>query len=305
MYDIRAATTADIAPVVALMVRLQADDAHHIGYHGNTAEEINELLLEFEPDWASGAVIAVDDGGRTRGVLSVETDPDIDRSWLHGPYVDVPANHPAAAGLWHSTADALLAAALRRRGTDDLELYGHRDNRLLAEFAERHGFANRGASRVFALSGPALAEVVAGPPDSVRPMPDDQAVRDAVIALHERCFPHRTVSGQHLVDARRDHTVVVQGAEGLVGYAAGFAQEAELYVDYVCVDEALRSVGAGRALVRGLVRELATRFGTREQAAAVVMVGNTASERMFTALGFDVLVELVAYRRGKAAPVPA
>jgi ribosomal protein S18 acetylase RimI-like enzyme len=220
----------------------------------------------------------------------------------------VPANHPAAAQLWHKTADALLERALRLpslRGITDLELCGHRQHRLLADFAARHDFRTGRTSRVFTLSGSGLRTVLvrgAGEStldDAVRVLPgDDTGLRAAVVALHERSFPGRTVTGRALVDGDRGHLVVVlAGARGLVGYAAGYPQEGELYVDLVAVDPNRRSRGAGRALVRGLLRELAARHGARAQAAAVVALGNDASERMFTALGFTLHLELVSYRQ--------
>ncbi|MFC7616949.1 GNAT family N-acetyltransferase [Actinokineospora soli] len=59
----------------------------------------------------------------------------------------------------------------------------------------------------------------------------------------------------------------------------------------------MRSAGAGRSVVRGLVRALAAEHGPQQQAAAVIALGNDASERMFTGLGFDLHLELVGYRR--------
>jgi len=106
------------------------------------------------------------------------------------------------------------------------------------------------------------------------------------------------MTARQLVDGDRGHCVVVLGhADGLIGYAAGYPQEGELYVDLVAVTPELRSRGAGRALVRGLLRELAARHGARAQAAAVIALGNDASERLFTALGFTLHVELVSYRQ--------
>ncbi|MCA1836598.1 MAG: hypothetical protein LC721_09840, partial [Actinobacteria bacterium] len=155
MYSIRAAVSSDLDEVVDVLARLQAEPAHHIAYHGETADEIVEELTGMRPDWTSGTVLATDSTGRPRGVLTVEADPEVGRAWLHGPYVDVPANHPAAAQLWHQTADALLAEALRLRrlaGIADLELCGHRQHRLLADFAARHDFRTGRTSRVFVLT---------------------------------------------------------------------------------------------------------------------------------------------------------
>ncbi|WP_157440654.1 GNAT family N-acetyltransferase [Actinokineospora inagensis] len=304
MYSIRAACEADLTAVVELLVRLQADPGHHIGYHGTTAEEITEELTQVVRDWPAGAVVGCDEHGAVRAVLSAEVRPELGRAWLYGPFVDVPTGHPAARQVWQNTADELLDLVTtlpRLAGVTDLELYGHRRNRGLGDFAARHGFAAGSASRVFTLTGSALRSVLVGAvPDPVGPrrLDNDPETRAQVVELHERCFPNRTVTGNQLVRGARGHTVVVlTGADGVIGYAAGFVQEKELYVDYVAVDPNMRSAGAGRSLVRALLRALAAAKGVRGQAAAVIALGNDASERMFTALGFGLHLELVAYRR--------
>jgi ribosomal protein S18 acetylase RimI-like enzyme len=303
MYPIHVAVPSDLDDVVELLVRLQAEPAHHIAYHGETAEEITEELTRMRPAWTAGTVLAREHGGRLRGVLSVETDAEVGKAWLHGPFVDVPANHPAAERTWQQTADALLEHALRvpsLRGIADLELCGHRKHRMLADFAARHDFHTGRISRVFLLADAALRAVLVRESTvdiAVRVLPDD--LKDAVAVLHERCFPGMTVTGRQLVEGSRGHCVVViTGRSGaLIGYAAGYPQEGELYVDFVAVDPDRRSLGAGRALVRGLLRELAARHGARARAAAVIALGNDASERLFTALGFSLAIELVSYRQ--------
>ena len=308
MYPIRAAVSSDLDEVVEVLVRLQAQPAHHIAYHGETAEAIIEELTGLRPDWASGTVLATDSEGRTRGVLCVEVDQEVGRGWLHGPFVDVPVDHPASGQLWHQLADALMDQALRTPALDgiaDLELCGHRQHRLLADFAARHGFRPGKIVRVFVLTGGALRSLLVHDPGggssldaAVRVLPDRPDLRDAVADLHERSFPGGPANGRQVAEGARGLCVVVlTGADGLVGYAAGYPQEDELYVDLVAVEPSRRSVGAGRALVRGLLRELATRHGARPQAAATIALGNDASERLFCALGFTLHIELASYRR--------
>ncbi|UVS81152.1 GNAT family N-acetyltransferase [Actinokineospora sp. UTMC 2448] len=303
MYAIRPASAGDRDQVIDLVVRLQADPEQHIGYHGVTAEEVADELDGLKPDWASGAVVGVNAAGEIGAVLTADADAEVGRAWLFGPYVAVPEDHPVRRQLWHRTADELLDAVTalpRLDGFADLELYGHRQHRLLADFAARHGFASGETSRVFTLSGPALRAVLVSEadPDGPRRLEPGDPLRAEVIDLHERCFPNRTATGRQLVDGDRGHTVVaLSGADGLIGYAAGFTQPGEFYVDYVGVVPGMRSAGAGRAVVRGLLRELAVANGPNQRAAAVIMLGNDASERMFTALGFELHLELVGYRR--------
>jgi ribosomal protein S18 acetylase RimI-like enzyme len=308
MYSIRAAVASDLDEVVDMLARLQAEPAHHIAYHGETVEQITGELTSMRQDWTANAVLAIDSGGRPRGFLSVEADLELGKAWLHGPFIDVPVTHPAAAQLWHQTADAMLPKALAKVNLDkinDLELFGHRQHRLLADFAARHDFHTGQTSRVFLLGGAGLRSIlVRGAADEsivdshVRALPADPVVRQAVLQLHARCCMNGPVTGQQLIDGSRGHSVVVLAdARGLIGYAAGHAQEGELYVDLVVIDPNRRGRGAGRSLVRGLLRELAARHGPTNRATATVALGNDASERMFTALGFAIALEVVSYRR--------
>ncbi len=309
MYDVRTATAADLDAVIALVARLQQDPAHQIGFHGETEDEVAEELAELAPEWAGNAVVAVDGNGRLRGVLSVEVDQEQRRAYLYGPYVDVPANHPAAGQLWQATADAMYAHALTGpplAGVVGIELFGHRTNRLLADFAARHDAPAQMTTRCFFLSGAPLRSLLVRGADPVKddrvtPLPSDVAVREAVVALHDRCFPNAPTNGRQLVSGDR-HTVVVLSKDGrLLGYAGGYAQAEEYYVDVVGVDPQARSCGVGRTLVRRLLAELARAGGPRNRAAALIRVGNDASERMFAKLGFELHSELVSYRADVAS----
>ncbi|MFC7616950.1 hypothetical protein ACFQV2_29405 [Actinokineospora soli] len=228
MYAIRPALAGDRDAVVDLVVRLQADPGHHIGYHGVTAVEVAEELAGLRPGWPGGAVVGVDGAGALGAVLSVDADAEVGRAWLYGPFVAVPEDHPVPRQLWHRTADELFdAAAALLPGIDDLELFGHRKHCLLADFAARHGFRGGDVSRVFTLSGGALRAVLvsAADPDGPRRLAPDDPLRGDVVELHERLFPNRTASGRQVVDGDRGHTVVaLAGADGLIGYAAGFVQ---------------------------------------------------------------------------------
>ena len=305
MYDVRTANPADREAVIALVVRLQQEPAHRIAFHGETHDEVAEELAAIEPEWPACAVVAEDKGGRVRGVLSVEVDTGQRRAYLYGPYVDVPANHPAAGNLWQATADAMLEAALRLpalAGVHVLELFGHRDNRLLADFADRHAMVAGTSTRRFSLTAAPLRSLLVRhtPDDRVVPLPDDPGVKAAVAALHDRCFPGAPTTGAQLVAQEHHRVVVLLGEKGLLGYAGGYTQAEEYYVDVVGVVEDARSCGVGRAVVRRLLGELSTADGVRDRASALIRSGNDASERMFTKLGFELAEELVSYRSDNA-----
>jgi ribosomal protein S18 acetylase RimI-like enzyme len=300
MTEIRPATRADLPAVVSLITRLQADPAHHIGFFGYAEEEITDELAGVEPDWHEGAVVAIASSGGLRGVLSTDVNPELGRAWLYGPHVDVPSGHPAAPQAWHTTADALLHAALKfphMTGITDLSLYGHAEHRQLAEFADRHGFTKDKPTRIFTLAGADLRALLAKDTDKVEPLPANGSLNEQFTVLLERCFPNRTSTAGQLINGHHSVVVLRQADGRLAGFAAGYSQELEHLVDYVAVEPDMRCVGVGRQLVRGLVSELDAKNGARRQAAAVVSVDNQASAGMFTRLGFGVELELVSYRR--------
>src|SRR5687768_13660320 len=240
MYDIRFAEPGDLGATMALLVRLQADSAHHIGYLGETVEELRAELAEFEPSWADCTVVAVDADDNITGMLSVEIDPELGRAWLHGPFVDVPVNHPAGSRIWDQTADAMFRRATELlTGITDLELYGHTSHRRLAAFAERHGFAAGKASAIHILDNGELRTLLlrdAKCPTEreMRVLPTDRHVHEAVAVLHERCFPRSYFSGKQLVESKPETRTVVVAMDGerVIGYAAGKAQVEEYYVDF-------------------------------------------------------------------------
>jgi ribosomal protein S18 acetylase RimI-like enzyme len=293
-----------VPAALALLARAQADPAQHIGYHGVTEAELADEFAGFEPDWASNAVLAVDESGRLAGVFSAEVDRELRRAWLYGPYVDVPVNHPAGSRIWDQTADRLFYALLELpllAGIADLELFGHVQHRRLSAFAGRHGFAAGKPSRIMVLDGAGLRGLLlreAGPGErdrGIRELPEDPAVRRAVAVLHDRCFPNTYLSGLRL--AENDRTVVVAQADGVQGYAVGRAQQDEYFVDFVGVEPAARGTGLGPALVTELVWALAARHGARPRVAASVARGNEPSERMFGKLDFHAHLDLISYRR--------
>ncbi|HVV22833.1 MAG TPA: GNAT family N-acetyltransferase [Pseudonocardiaceae bacterium] len=306
MYHIRPAIHSDLDQVVELLCRLQAEPCHHIGYHGETRADITDELGGLS--WPEATLVAVDDADQVRGVLSVDVDLDMGRAWWYGPYVDVPADHPAADRIWDRTADALYAAAnelAALHGIDDNELYGHVEHTRLAAFARRQGYPEGRYSSVLALAGTGLVRLIGAVPtesaavvDELSTPPTDSVLAASIIRLHDGSFPNTYLSAASLLTGAQDRTVMV-ATDGcrLLGYATGKAQPEDYFIDFVAVSTECRGRGIGGALVTALVQRLADRHGARHSACAVVAGGNAPSRRMLHKLGFHTHVELVSYRR--------
>lgn len=306
MYQIRPARDTDLDQVLTLLERLQSLPEHHIGYHGETRDELADELSEL--NWPNATVVAVDDADRIHGVLSAESDAALGRVWWHGPFVDVPAEHPAADRIWERTADALLARACQEpelRDIADSELFGHVEHRRLAQFAQRHGFPDGTYTSVLQLDGVDLVRLIGSVPDPVDGVdirdlptpPTDSVAAAALITLHEQSFPDTYVSAAQLLAGDGDRTIVAAMAGGrLVGYAVGSIQQAAYYVDFVTVTTDFRSRHIAGALVTQLVQRLAEQHGERPKVCCTVEGGNAASRRMHLRLGFKPELELVGYR---------
>ena len=306
MYQIRPARDADLDQVLTLLERLQSMPEHHIGYHGETRAELTEELTEMH--WPAATLLAVDDADRVHGVLTAETDVKLGRVWWHGPFVDVPADHPAADRIWDRTADALYEQARELpdlRDIADSELFGDVAHRRLAQFALRHGYGDGTYTSVVALDGVDLVRMIGSVPDSVDGVeiqefptpPTDSVAAAALIRLHDECFPNTYLSAAQLLSDEGDRTLVVATAGGrVVGYAVGRVQQLEYYLDFVAVATDFRGRGIAGPLITLLVQRLADRLGERPKVIATVFGTNTSSQRMLGKLGFRPFLEMVGYR---------
>lgn len=294
MFRVRPATSTDHDQVLDLLGRLQAVPCHHIGFHGDTPTELADELAALH--FPANTFVAVDDSNHVRGVLTVDVDHG--RACWYGPFVDVPAQHPAADRIWSRTADSLYAAAHALpilRGVGDSELYGHVAHRRLATFAQRHGFPPGEYSSLLLLAGVDLVRMIGAVPphrvDAFPLPPTDSVLTAALVRLHGTYFPHAPTGSPFA-----GTVVIATDGPRLLGYAAGRAHD-DYLIDFVAVAPESRDGGVGAALVTTLVQRLADRHGARESACAVVAGGNAPARRMLRTLGFRPHLELVSYRR--------
>ena len=314
MYDIRFAEPDDLSATLALLVRLQADTAHHIGYLGETVGELSEELAEFEPDWADVHGRRHRRLGRVCGVLSVEVDAELGRAWLHGPFVDVPVNHPAGSRIWDQTADGLYAAAGRlpqlRHDHRPRAVRAHqppqarrvrRAARVLGRSRQRRLRARRCRAAHPAVPGRELPAYRPRPRDACAANGSGRArgCRRAARAMLPEELPVRAAArGPHAGTTRSSSRWTVTGysATPRARRNPRSTTSTSSRSNQTCAGS-----GVGAALVTELVWTLAAGGGPRPHAAAAVLTGNEPSERMFARLGFHLHVELVAYRANDTA----
>lgn len=272
----------NVDEVVALLVREQAKLERNIVYIGVEADGIAAELAELEPGWSLAAHGVRTDDGELVGVAYAEWDLELRRIWLHGPWV---AGDDAQWDQWAAVlVDAVLAAT---PSLPDIELSGTVENDRLGAFAEARGFdrSEPNYALAFALdeTGPASVDS-----EIVDATSDDLAW---IAPLHESEFPATYATPQQLLDGK--YVCLV----GPGGYAAGrVTPDGEGYIDFLAVEEGARGAGLGRRLVTALIARLVA-AGARKQVCLTVQEHREAARRLYAALGFEVDIVIVGYRK--------
>jgi ribosomal protein S18 acetylase RimI-like enzyme len=267
MFHIRPARPGDLDEALGLLVRLQSVPEHHIGLHGTTVDVLTRELADLR--WPSNSVVAVDDVGRLRGLLSTTVHDGT--ALCYGPFVDATPHHPAADVIWARTADALLAAAHdlpNVRGVEDIELCGGVHHGRLATFALHHGFPAGRSCGVLVLDRTGVAALISRPTPGCVEVPTD------------------------LDDGRT--VITAMDGERVLGHAHGRTYPDRHVVTSVAVTPQARGNGVGTLLLIRLLRALAA--GGELPAMAIVPCGDDAARRLFQSCGFTERVELVNYR---------
>ena len=268
--------------VVSFLAREQARLDRNIPYLGVEADGIAAELDELEPGWSEAAHGVRADDGSLVGLAYAEWDLDLGRVWLHGPWV---AGGDEQWDQWAGAlVDAVLAAGPALR---DIELSGTIENEHLGALAQTRGFdpSEPNYALALALDG------------TQRKEPDAQIV-DAtsgdlvwIAPLHDAEFPSTYATPQQLLDGK--YVLLV----GPGGYGAGrVTPDGEGYIDFVAVEEAARGAGLGRRLVTALVARLVA-AGARQQVCLTVQEHREGARRLYAALGFEVDVVIVGYRK--------
>jgi ribosomal protein S18 acetylase RimI-like enzyme len=294
---------SDLDAVVALIVELQADPVHHIGYLDAEPGAVAEQLAALEPEGIGGHLVAVDergDGGLDEGdpvgFLGLEWDIEPPRVWLHGPMV-------TDIDRWDAIADALYAAGLARLPptVTEQELFHDARSDRLAAFAARHGFTRASASAVLEHPLTGLPSIEMSDGVSIAPL----AARDraAVASLHDIAFPGAHLPGHRLGDGERQHVLVAHRGPLVVGYAVLERQfDGEGYLDFLAVTPDERRTGIGAALVVAAMR------WCRAQGCAsihlTVREENHTARDLYDRLGFTEVMIAVPWRIGVTREAP-
>jgi ribosomal protein S18 acetylase RimI-like enzyme len=309
--------------IVAFITAQQARPDRRIGYLGEDATGIAAELDGFQPPWSSTVrVVRAPTGGGLAGVVAVEWDEDLGRSWIIGPWVaddvpdadDLPDDVSDADEAWTTVAGQLVDGVLAQLPSTVTrhEMCGEDVHRRLAALAEARGWHAGEANHVLV----ADAGVVAGWND-----PGEAAgaaglrcatTADAapIAVLHDAEFPDTYASAAQLVEGQLDGSRLVlvadlpQGTGGLACYAAGEVHDdGEGYIDYLVVDPAARRSGLGRHLVMAIARRLLA-VSSLGRVALTVQDHRAPARALYESLGFRPAGSIVGYRSWTGPQAP-
>ena len=212
----------ELADVVAFIVDQQRRPDRNVAYLGTEPDGVAAELEGLEPSWTSTARIAREDG-RLVGVVAVEWDGEVGRSWVMGPWVIHDDDR------WLAVAGELLDAALAQvpPAITRHELSGDVANRRLAELATARGWWTTEVNHALSVD----EAIVDGWGDidvtALRPAtPDDL---EGIRRLHDTEFPGTYANAEQLVAGQQDGTrvtlVAADGAGGVAAYASGHLQD--------------------------------------------------------------------------------
>lgn len=275
--------------LAAFIARLNCDPAHHVGYCDQTAAAMAATLSEIVPPVPRSFVHAVS-GARTVAAFGFDSDRDVGRAWLFGPFVD----HPRPARLADRMFEALRP--LVPPWVRELELFYDLRNRTADAFARRHGFAPTKATAILEVH----ARELAPPPDSrwrTRSLPARH--HGAVARLHDTLFPRTARTGAQIVKRQgpRARVLVARDGSNVTAYVyASYTPESRQgTIDYLGVAPHRRRHGLGRQLAHAAASWLFAR-GART-VSLVVDDDNLAARSLYRALGFRLAHTMRGMRR--------
>lgn len=287
------------AGLIDLIVRHQQSPETACLYLGDDPASIRADLDELDQPWLETARIALSEAGRLLGVVVIEWDEELDRSWVHGPWVEPEA--------WDDEAPALLEAVTAQAPVARHEMYADVRHERMARLAARCGWRPGEANAEYRLSLPApdaAGADASGRRSSLVPLTPDADLQigpataehaAALRELHDREFPGTYASAAQLLDPEGPYAVLVATRGGrMLGYVAVQERgETELYVDFLAVDPETRRQGVGAHLLEAARRALG-----RSTLTLTVDEHRPAARALYQRLGFELIASTRPYRTG-------
>jgi len=278
--------------LVSFVVRLNSDDAHHIGFFGEGEADVRSSLAECLIPLAEGFQLAYD-GDQLVGVFGVDADPEIGRAWLFGPLIEY-------AG-WQSLADELYAAGIKviPEGISEQDLFCEFRNSNVAAFAERHGFPLRSENAVVTLERTDYKKTVSSEtPFSI--IDYSSSFFEQFESCHNLLFPTTYFTAHQIVEKLNSTHRLFLGLED--GKMKGYhfckveTDARSGYIDFIGVDESMRGRGLGAILLAAGIDWMLS-FAETDKIRLTVNANNAPALKLYKNFGFVTERVMRGYRK--------
>jgi ribosomal protein S18 acetylase RimI-like enzyme len=278
--------------LVGFVVRLNGDDAHHIGFFGEGEADVRSSLAECLVPPAEGFQLAYD-GDRLVGVFGVDADVEIGRAWLFGPLIE----HVD----WQSLADDLYAASMKiiPDGISEQDLFCDVQNLNVAVFAERHGFPLRSENAVVTLERMNYKKP-ASLTSSFSIVDYDPAFFEQFEQCHNLLFPTTYFTARQIVEKLDFTRRLFLGLENGILKGYHFCKvETDArsgYIDFIGVDESMRGRGLGATLLAAGIDWMLS-FPEPDKISLTVNADNVPALKLYNNFGFVTERVMRGYRK--------
>lgn len=290
--QIRLAYTGEVqGKLVPFLARLNSPPSRGVCFLGENAQQIAADLNELNRPIHETFFVAEEDGDLI-GVWGFETDAEIGRGWMFGPFIEHPDWDRVARLLW----DAVLAALPQH--TKELEMFlGLENDRALALAADL-GFEARNDSAILQLRRTEAPSIL--PPEAAPVFSSEHA--QAFGDLHNRLFPDTHAPPSQIIaklsPLKRLFVETRRGELAGYLYAEARLEGGEGYIDYLGVDERFRREGVAELLIRSAIAWLFTHEEINEVNLSV-LPSNDAALKLYAKLGFVKLFDARGLRRAR------
>ena len=267
---------------------LNTDITHRIGYFGEHASEIKTTIHNMIPS-ADEGTLAVYDNDKLIGLMGIHLDAVLGRLWLHGPLIDHDDWFEIANNLYRELQPRIPPRI------NEYEIFCSEENERCQTFAKRKHFKLHGSAAIYAFPREELHKI----PRMTLPelMPKHY---DDMIELQDRLFPRSYYSGRQIIKRLNDEGKVFTTIddEALTGYIYCRIHPDARHgiVDFVGVLESARRQGNARRLLSAAFHWMFSHDEV-DTVKLTVMKRNTAACQLYETVGFDLLHNMLAYRK--------
>ena len=282
----------ELDALIDFITSRQSDPATATCYIGTERDDLLAELEELGDAWPASALVLTDACGLIIGATVTDSDDDLGRSWIHGPWV--------APGRWDALARPLLEAAVTRcpEAVTRHEFSGDVAHTDMAALAADLGWTASVPNHVFVANADAAAS---WPADDPRVRVARSGDVPAIQPLHDEEFPDTYATARQLVEegGPSGQRITLVAAEGprFLGYASGRVQaDGAGYLDFIAVPAEARGTGAGLSLLVTVCRAIMAAAPQRNVNLTVQATPQRdAAIALYRRLGFELETTIVGY----------